>query len=37
MIVVETDDIILVCPKSRAQDVKKLVEMLKDKNMEEYL
>jgi len=37
MIVVETDDIILVCPKSRAQDVKKLVELLKDKNMEEYL
>ncbi len=37
MIVVDTDDVILVCPKSRAQDVKKLVEKLKGKNMDEYL
>ncbi len=31
MIVVETPDAILVCRKERAQDVKKIVEMLKDK------
>ncbi len=29
MIVVETDDSILVCPKNRSQDVKKIVEKLK--------
>ncbi|MCS7286784.1 MAG: mannose-1-phosphate guanylyltransferase [Anaerolineae bacterium] len=37
MIVVDTDDVVLVCPKDRAQDVKKLVEMLKGKNLDEYL
>ena len=29
LIVVETDDAILICPKERAQDVKDIVEMLK--------
>ncbi len=29
MIIVETDDALLVCPRSRAQDVKRLVERLK--------
>lgn len=37
MIVLETHDVILICPKSRAQDVKKLVEALEKKNMKKYL
>ncbi len=37
MIVVDTDDVILICPKNRAQDVKKLVDKLKGEKMDEYL
>ncbi len=37
MIVIETDDSILVCPKEKAQDVKKIVEHLKKQGMNEYL
>lgn len=37
LIVVETPDAILVCPKDRAQDVKKIVDKLKEDNKEELL
>jgi mannose-1-phosphate guanylyltransferase len=37
MIVVETSDALLVCPKRNAQDVKKVVDMLKKMNREELL
>lgn len=37
MIVIETEDVILVCPKSRAQDVKKLVEAVERRRMKRYL
>lgn len=37
MIVVDTDDAILVCPKSRAQEVKHLVEALRKDNKHKYL
>ena len=37
MIVIETEDVILVCPKSRAQDVKKLVVEMERKKMKKYL
>ena len=37
MVIVETDDAILVCPRSRSQDVKKLVEELKREKKDEYL
>lgn len=37
LIVVETPDVVLVCDKDSAQDVKKIVEKLKSKNMNEYL
>jgi len=37
MIVVDTDDVVLVCPKARAQDVKDLVAKLRISNKEEYL
>lgn len=31
IVVVDTDDAVLVCPRSRAQDVKKLVDVLKER------
>ncbi len=37
MVIVDTDDALLVCPKDRAQDVKKLVDMLKKMGRGEYL
>jgi hypothetical protein len=37
MIVVDTEDAILVCPKSRAQEVKHIVETLKQSNKHKYL
>lgn len=37
LIIADTEDALLVCPKSRAQDVKDLVEMLKEKGMKDYI
>ena len=37
MIVVDTEDALLVCPKERAQEVRDLVEKLKESGGEEYL
>lgn len=37
MIIVDTDDVLLVCPKDRAQDVKALVDMLRKENKRQYL
>jgi mannose-1-phosphate guanylyltransferase len=37
MIVVETEDAVLVCPKSRAQDVKQMVEALRRQGKGRYL
>ncbi len=37
MIVVETEDAVLVCPKHRAGEVKKIVEQLEKKKMKAYL
>ena len=37
LIVVETEDALLICDKSRAQDVKKVVEMLEKEGKEQYL
>ncbi len=37
VVVVETDDAILVCDKNKAQDVKKVVDILKEKGMDQYL
>lgn len=37
LVVVETPDAVLVCPKDRAQDVKKIVETLKQQGREELL
>ncbi len=37
MIVIDTEEIVMIIPKSRSQDVKKLVERLKEEHAEEYL
>ncbi len=37
LIVVETEDVVLVCDRSRAQDVKKIVDMLETEGKEHYL
>lgn len=37
MIIVETDDALLVCRKDRAQDVSRIIEELRKKKLEEYL
>jgi len=37
LIVVETDDVILVCPRDRAEDVKALVDKLENEGLEHYL
>ncbi|MBU0598450.1 mannose-1-phosphate guanylyltransferase [Patescibacteria group bacterium] len=37
MIVIETEDCILVCPKDKAQDVKKIVEELEKRKLNKYL
>ncbi len=37
MVIIATDDAVLVCPKERAQDVRKIVETLKRQGREEYL
>ncbi len=37
LVVVETPDAVLVCDKYSAQDVKKIVALLKEKGMDEYL
>ena len=37
MVVVDTPDATLVCPKSRSQDVKKMVEILKKQGAPEHL
>lgn len=37
MIVVDTEDVVLVCPKNRAQDVKDLVDKLRAIHEDEYL
>ena len=37
MVIIETEDAILVCPKERAQEVKKIVEKLEKEKLDEYL
>ncbi|MEK7851995.1 MAG: mannose-1-phosphate guanylyltransferase, partial [Deltaproteobacteria bacterium] len=37
LIIVETEDAILICDKSRAQDVKKVVDILEKEGKEKYL
>jgi mannose-1-phosphate guanylyltransferase len=37
MVIIDMDDVILICSKSRAQDVRKVVEMLKLQGLTAYL
>lgn len=37
LIIVQTDDAILICHKERSQDVKKVVEQLKEQQLSQYL
>ena len=37
LVVIRTEDAILICQKERAQEVRKLVDMLKEKNLDRYL
>jgi mannose-1-phosphate guanylyltransferase len=37
MVVVDTDDAVLVCPMPNAQNVKKIVEILKEKKLTQYI
>lgn len=37
LIVVQTEDAVLICPKDRAQDVKTVVETLKEQGRDQYL
>jgi mannose-1-phosphate guanylyltransferase len=37
VVIIDTDDVLLVCPRDRAQDVGKLVETLKRNEQHEYL
>lgn len=37
MIVVDTPDVVLICPKSRAQDVRQIVDMLQRWGLDKYL
>jgi mannose-1-phosphate guanylyltransferase len=37
MVVIDTPEILLIVPKERSQDVKKLVERLKEEGKKEYL
>jgi mannose-1-phosphate guanylyltransferase len=37
LIIVQTDDAILICHKERSQDVKKVVEQLKEQQLSHYL
>ena len=37
LVIVDTDDALLVCPKSKAQEIKKIVQNLKENKKEKYL
>jgi mannose-1-phosphate guanylyltransferase len=37
MVIVDTGDAVLVCPKERVQDVKKIVEQLQHEGRDQYL
>ena len=37
LIVVDTEDALLVCPVNRAQDVGKILDLMKRRGMEKYL
>jgi len=36
-VVIETDDVLLICPKERDQDVRKLVELLEREGRQDLI
>ena len=37
MVVIDTEDALLVCPENRVEDIKKIIDQIKEKGWEEYL
>lgn len=37
LVIIDTDDALLICPQSRSQEVKKIVEKIKEEGLEEFL
>ncbi|MEK7581082.1 MAG: sugar phosphate nucleotidyltransferase [Patescibacteria group bacterium] len=37
LVIVDTEDALLICPKDKTQDVKKVIERLKEENKEDFL
>ena len=37
MVVVATDDVVLICPRERAQEIKEIVDMLQKGSSKKYL
>ena len=37
LIIADTDDALLICPKDKAQEVKKLVDLMKEREMNDYI
>jgi len=37
LVVVDTDDALLICPRHRSQEVKQLVDAMRRRNFETYL
>jgi len=37
LVVVDTDDVVMICHRDRAQDVREVVQQLRDKGAESYL
>jgi mannose-1-phosphate guanylyltransferase len=37
MVVIDTDDVLLICPQDRAHDVKKLIAEIKERSLHDYL
>lgn len=37
MVIIDTNDVLMICPKDRCQDVKKIVELLKERDKKNYI
>jgi mannose-1-phosphate guanylyltransferase len=37
LVVVDTGDVLLICARDRAQDIRKVIELLKEKGLQRYL
>jgi mannose-1-phosphate guanylyltransferase len=37
LVVVDTGDVLLICSKERSQDLRKVIELLKERGLQKYL